>query len=339
MDGLDALLAEAEAEHAEKRRDSAKPAKPTPARVPAPPGPPTLPAREASSGAKLFYTSLKSYIERLLDPDVLDSIDADFRSRTFFELEEYLGTQSDLAAYTVKHEVGRMDYSLVGAGGGPALTEAASIREEYARHKASGSPASAELLWRAANQSLLAEPLGSLQAAWFEPSLHTCVVATSSRFELDLRAPSPRLHAVCTLAVQTLGAGDEPLVLSTACVTIDVSPAERMLRQSLSKPRLADCCIYDEQIVATAEAMAQWEAAAEGVSTGAASEGAREADTSIGHLTAQLEQYLQSQSRAELPDGGAAEEGGTGLLSGLSSVTSGILGALGRRRGPAEEPV
>eukprot|EP00962_Isochrysis_galbana_P002420 scaffold643_cov217-Isochrysis_galbana.AAC.2 len=336
MDGLDELLAEAAAERAEKRRDSAKPAKPTPARMPAPSGPPTLLTREASSAAKGFYSSLKSYIERLLDPDVLDGIDADFRSRTFFELEEYLGNKSELAAYMLKHELGRMSYSLVGAAGGPALTEAASIREEYARHEASGSPADAELLWRAANQSLLAEPLGSLQAAWLEPSLHTCIVATSSRFELDLRAPAPQLRAECTLAVQTLGAGDEPLLLSTACVTIEVSPAERMLRQSLSKPRLADCCIYDEQIVATAEAMAQWEAAARSGGTGASPKGTREGDISIDHLTAQLEHFLQSED--ELPGGGDVKEGGTGLLGGLTNVTSGILAVLGRRRGPADEP-
>jgi hypothetical protein len=291
-------------------------------------------AREASSRAKGFYTSLKSYIERLLDPDVLDGIDADFRSRTFFDLEEYLNSKADLAAYTLKHELGRMSYSVVGAAGGAALTEPTSIREEYARHEASGSPADAELLWRAANQSLLAEPLASLQAAWLALSLHTCVVATSSRFELDLRAPAPRLRAECTLAVQTLGAGDEPLLLATACVTVEVWPAERMLRQTLSKPRLADCCIYDEQIVATAEAMAQWEAAAGGAGTGETPTGARAGDTSIDQLTTQLERFLQSR----IADDGDAEDRGRGMLSGLSTVTSGILGALGRKRGSAEEP-
>jgi len=56
-----------------------------------------------------------------------------------------------------------MDYYVIGAAGGPPLTDPASIRAKYARHEEAGSPAAAELLWRAANQSLLTEPLASLQ--------------------------------------------------------------------------------------------------------------------------------------------------------------------------------
>mmetsp|Transcript_11163 Transcript_11163/g.36678 ORF Transcript_11163/g.36678 Transcript_11163/m.36678 type:complete len:273 (+) Transcript_11163:459-1277(+) len=106
----------------------------------------------------------------------------------------------------------------------------------------------AELLWRAANQSLFGEVLGSLQEAWLEPRLSTCVVATASSLRLDFRDETqPRLDASCELAVQTLGASDEPLVLATTQVSVSLSPARRELRQAVDKPRLATYRAHGER--------------------------------------------------------------------------------------------
>ena len=338
MDGLDALLAEATAEREEKQRAAAKPARSMAIRPLPQPLPPEG-APQASSEARVFYASLKSYIERLIDPDVLDGIEADLRSRTFAELEAYVHDKPDLARYTLETELDRMEYTVLSERASAPLTEPSAIREEYSRHEPSTSPAEVEMLWRVANQSLLAEPIASLQAAWLEPSLHTCVVATSSTFRLDLRPAAPHLVAKCDLAVQTLGAGDAPLLLATTCVTVHVSPTERLIKQMLAKPRLADCCIYEEQIVATAEAMASWEHSVACIGGGAEHHTRCPSvqEGSLAELTTQLERFLSvtEEQRGESVslNEHSSGRGGAGLLSGFNSVTSGLYNVLAGGKG------
>ena len=94
-----------------------------------------------------------------------------------------------------------MSYTVFPSGGGSPVTEPGAIRAYYARQSgeagrdggggggggvAASSCGVAELLWRAANQSLFGEVLGSLQEAWLEPRLSMCVVATASSLRLGV---------------------------------------------------------------------------------------------------------------------------------------------------------
>mmetsp|Transcript_37643 Transcript_37643/g.121710 ORF Transcript_37643/g.121710 Transcript_37643/m.121710 type:complete len:233 (+) Transcript_37643:43-741(+) len=227
MDGLDALLAEAAAER-EVRRSPPPPVAAAAPRV-APVAPPPASHQPSSEAASELHAALKGYIEHLLCPDALDALSLALSSRKYAEVEEYIVARPELSRYTLSAEVGRLSYTVFPSGGGPPVTEPGAIRAYYARQSgdagrgggggggvAASSCGAAELLWRAANQSLFGEVLGSLQEAWLEPRLSTCVVATASSLRLDFRdAAQPRLDASCELAVQTLGASDEPLVLAT----------------------------------------------------------------------------------------------------------------------------
>ena len=201
MDGLDALLAEAAAEREVKR----SPPPPVAAAAPrvAPVAPPPASHQPSSEAASELHAALKGYIAHLLCPDALDALSLALASRTYAEVEEYIVARPELSRYTLSAEVGRMSYTVFPSGGGSPVTEPGAIRAYYARQSgdagrggggggggggvAASSCGVAELLWRAANQSLFGEVLGSLQEAWLEPRLSTCVVATASSLRLGVR--------------------------------------------------------------------------------------------------------------------------------------------------------
>lgn len=55
------------------------------------------------------------------------------------------------------------------------------------------------------------------------------------------------LVAHCTLSICTLGAGDQPLQLATAEARVEVDARGRRMSQTLHKPRLCECVIFEEQ--------------------------------------------------------------------------------------------
>ena len=150
MDGLDALLNEAQQERDSKKTLARSPVpldrtEPKPRiAASAPPGTP-----QCSAALK----ALKAYLQRLLDPEVLEQIGRDLSKRSFEEVDRYACGHPELAKYTIEQELPRMEYIVVSPAG-ERLTTAVAIRELFERG-GDATAGKAALLWRLANQSLL----------------------------------------------------------------------------------------------------------------------------------------------------------------------------------------
>ena len=154
MDGLDALLNEAQQE-----RDSKTKPKATPKLAPlgrAEPKPRPVAAtvrRSAPPGTPQCAAALKAYLQRLLDPEILEQISRELSKRSFEEVDRYACGHPELAKYTIEQELPRMEYIVVSPAG-ERLTTAVAIRELFERG-GDATAGKAALLWRLANQSLL----------------------------------------------------------------------------------------------------------------------------------------------------------------------------------------
>ena len=156
MDGLDALLNEAQQE-----RDSKTTPKPkaTPKLAPLgraepKPRPVAAPVRpSAPPGTPQCAAALKAYLQRLLDPDLLEQISRELSKRSFEEVDRYACGHPELAKYTIEQELPRMEYIVVSPAG-ERLTTVVAIRELFERG-GDATAGKAALLWRLANQSLL----------------------------------------------------------------------------------------------------------------------------------------------------------------------------------------
>ena len=156
MDGLDALLNEAQQE-----RDSKTAPKPKDAPKLAPlgrtepkPRPVAATVRHsAPPGTPQCAAALKAYLQRLLDPEILEQISRDLSKRSFEEVDRYAMCHPELAKYTIEQELPRMEYIVVSPAG-ERLTTAVAIRELFERG-GDATAGKAALLWRLANQSLL----------------------------------------------------------------------------------------------------------------------------------------------------------------------------------------
>eukprot|EP00965_Chrysotila_dentata_P077770 2565706-Pleurochrysis_carterae.AAC.1 len=105
-----------------------------------------------------------------------------------------------------------------------------------------------------------------------DPSLSIAVSASRCAFELDLGGAAPSLRAECTLAVQTLGHGEAPLQLAECIATVELSPQRRVRRQWVDKPRLCDCVVFEESMLAVAATLANY-SAIEGAAAGGGGDG------------------------------------------------------------------
>ena len=314
MDGLDALLAEATAERTRKDSDEQTPTKkPAPKPLPAAGARPSQASSAAAvrtptvstdrplpQGTPQCANALKGYIQRLLDPPVLEQIDRDLSKRPFDEVARYAMAHPELARYTVEQELPRMQYEVLPPGGGDEqpLTDPAAIR---ALHDGGGAATAgdAALVWRLANQSLLADLLQPLQC-WMDVDLSVSVRASTCSFVLDLRPGRLSVHARAALSIQTLGAGDAPLELATSEASVRVSFAERACEQSVQKPRLCKCVVFEEQLLGVAAALAQ-SGAADGMGGGGGGSagrggrgggGGRDDTTSLDDVTRELERFM-----------------------------------------------
>lgn len=323
MDGLDAMLAEATAERTRKESNEK-----TPTQKPAPKPPPAAVAKPGTSslsaaavrtptvstgrplppGTPQCASALKAYIQRLLDPPVLEQIARDLSKRSFDEVMRYAMSHPDLARYTIEQELPRMQYEVLPPGGGDEkpLTDAAAIR---ALHDGGGAATAddATLVWRLANQSLLADLLQPLQC-WMDVELSVSVRASTCSFVLDLRPGRLSVQARAALSIQTLGAGDEPLELATSEVSVRVSFAERLCEQSVQKPRLCKCVVFEEQLLGVAVALAQ-SGAADGIGTGASGGrgggggGGGRDGTSLDDVTRELERFMADDADVPRAEG------------------------------------
>ena len=157
MDGLDALLNEAQQERDSKTTPKPKVApklaplsraEPKPRLVTA-----TLRRSAPPPGTPQCAAALKAYLQRLLDPEILEQISRDLSKRSFEEVDRYAMGHPELAKYTIEQELPRMEYIVVSPAG-ERLTTAVAIRELFERG-GDATAGKAALLWRLANQSLL----------------------------------------------------------------------------------------------------------------------------------------------------------------------------------------
>ena len=205
-----------------------------------------------------------------------------------------------------------MQYEVLPPGGGDEqpLTDPAAIR---ALHDGGGAATAgdAALVWRLANQSLLADLLQPLQC-WMDVDLSVSVRASTCSFVLDLRPGRLSVHARAALSIQTLGAGDAPLELATSEASVRVSFAERACEQSVQKPRLCKCVVFEEQLLGVAAALAQ-SGAADGMGGGGGGSagrgrggggGGRDDTTSLDDVTRELERFMADD---DAPRGGEGE--------------------------------
>mmetsp|Transcript_21482 Transcript_21482/g.46210 ORF Transcript_21482/g.46210 Transcript_21482/m.46210 type:complete len:336 (-) Transcript_21482:399-1406(-) len=331
-DGLDALLAEVANDKAAKeverrRRDEAAQAYAARAAVrerlqasSALAAASVLDTSAAGARAKWFSGVLKRYLEQLLDESVLESIRAELSTRSFDAFDKYYRARPELSTYTLDTELSRMRYA-VRTAGGSTLTDPSDIRAVY--WPCDGDADATELLWRAANQSLLADLLAALQSVWMDISLSIAVCAKECDFELHLASDLPQLTCRCRLAIQTLGVGDEPMQLAECEATVLIEPSRRRIEQEVHKPRLCDCVVFEESILGVAATLARCEEAqGEGAAAPLRGSDASARSVSSGGLedvTRELERFM-SEETDEPPPPGAPHSSATGsLLSGIFS--------------------
>ena len=253
MDGLDALLNEAQQERDRKTapKPKALPKLPPSGRAEPKPRPA---ARSTPPGTAQCADALKAYLQRLLDPEILEQIRTNLSGRSFAEVDRYACAHPELAKYTLEQELPRMEYSVVSPAG-EQLTTAVTIRELFERG-GDATAGKAVLLWRLANQSLLADLLVPLRQ-WMDVELGIAVHARTCRFTLDLRPSHLEVHARAGLSLRTMAAGEEPLELATSEATVRVSMAERCVQQTVDKPMLCKCVVFEEQLEEVAAALAE----------------------------------------------------------------------------------
>ena len=154
MDGLDALLNEAQQERDSKTTPNATPKLAPLGRAEPKPRPVAAPVRRsAPPGTPQCAAALKAYLQRLLDPDLLEQISRELSKRSFEEVDRYACGHPELAKYTIEQELPRMEYIVVSPAG-ERLTTVVAIRELFERG-GDATAGKAALLWRLANQSLL----------------------------------------------------------------------------------------------------------------------------------------------------------------------------------------
>jgi len=164
-----------------------------------------------------FVERLKTFQMRVADPCTRERVNrrlargcADYRATT-----SYYEERPQLAHYTVNTEISRMQYAVVPPAGGAQVTELAAIRALFAECCPGGLDgckvtvaaelgagegggegkrvANAELVWRLANQSLLAGLMQELQDTFGTPEdVELCISIhnTASSFVIDLCACS-----------------------------------------------------------------------------------------------------------------------------------------------------
>jgi len=154
-------------------------------------------------------------------------------------------------------ELKRMEYEVT-LPGGKVTRDAAEIRAAYQSAEKAGEKET--LVWRMANQSVLAELVHEVQLECGraeDAELSLTLHATRTIFQLDLTRA--HLSARACLAVATVGGGGQdmqPLAEVEARVDVDTRRSE--MRQQVTGVQLA--MVFDEHLLASARSLAQGEA-------------------------------------------------------------------------------
>ena len=125
---------------------------------------------------RALLNGLAEFASALLRTRQLQVLNTALNARPLAELLAYYGPRPELAKYTLEHELTRMEYR-VRTADGVELRSPEAIRAHYESLDEAGQGG---LLWRLANQSLLADLISELHANGFvDIALGASVRATS----------------------------------------------------------------------------------------------------------------------------------------------------------------
>ncbi len=242
-------------------------------------------AEELPPRAAEFVERLKTFQMRVADPCTKERVNrrlahcsADYRATT-----GYYEDRPQLATYTISTEISRMKYAVVPPDGGKQVTELDGIRALFAECCPAGAdggnaaaaaepggeagtggagvrPSNAELVWRLANQSLLAGLMQELQGTFGTPEdVELCISIhnTASSFVIDLHACA--VTATTEFKVATVGVADEamlPLASMTGEIFVDLE--NQLIKQHVRDIRLL--MVFDDDLEAAARSLAEAEA-------------------------------------------------------------------------------
>jgi hypothetical protein len=181
-----------------------------------------VPASSASFDAEAeaqMYKDLIDYLEllsqrRTLVRSVNESLDMEFNANPTVadEMIDYYKSRPELREFTLKSELPRMDYEVLivdeESGVDSKLVTTDEIRAYFLALEKEGSlDEEVDIILRASNQSLLADPLAMLTGEGDGKlvhfgSFHSTLIATVCSFQLDLRREGERRVKVnCELAI------------------------------------------------------------------------------------------------------------------------------------------
>ena len=141
---------------------------------------------------RALLSALTSFAGSLLRPHKLRDLNAAINGKSYDAVLGYYAARPELARFTLERELDRMDY-VVRTADGDELATPAAIRSFHG-----GLPANEQegLLWRLANQSLLADVIGEMTlAGYVDMDLTAAVRATAVKYVLDLGAQLLRVTA------------------------------------------------------------------------------------------------------------------------------------------------
>lgn len=152
--------------------------------------------------------------KRPLVASINESFDVEFNANPHVadEMVSYYNSRPELKEFTLKSELPRMDYELLvvneETGKDLKLVDTDEIRAYFTSlEEKNGMDEEVDIILRAANQSLLADPLAMLTGEGegklvHSGSFHSTVIATVCSFKLDLRHEGERRVKVrCELAI------------------------------------------------------------------------------------------------------------------------------------------
>jgi hypothetical protein len=167
-----------------------------------------------------MYKDLTEYLEllsnrRTIVRAVNESLDMEFNASPTVadEMIEYYRSRPELMEFTLKSELPRMDYEVLVTddenGEDIKLKTTDDIRAYFSSLKGNkqGIDEEVDIILRAANQSLLADPLAMLTGEGdgklvHSGSFHSTLIATDCSFKLDLRIKGERRVKInCELAI------------------------------------------------------------------------------------------------------------------------------------------
>lgn len=198
--------------------------------VPSPPPPPPPPPFRTEDRVHRIYLSLCEYMDYLHHPELIPAVNECFHDRVnsssaSSELVDYYESRPRLRAYTLETELPRMSYTVLPADGSTPLTDVEDIRHRYL-HEHNGN-SDDDLIWRAANQSLLADAISALTYGLRPPLLRNDLLVTSTahrcHFELVL-GEGGHLTCLCELSIRSPNT-----TLATLSLRILLAPSRRIL--------------------------------------------------------------------------------------------------------------